>query len=311
MDAQEGADQSSEDHHCERSEQHEGELALAARLAPGDHRREEDAGRDERGGDPEDRELHVPGAHQVEGQKLGQVDPEETGQLGAIVLRGGADERLDHEQSRHHEEEPRAGPLRRRERHIARGAEAQRGLLASVPAEDVPAPKGGEQQPDAAQQRNQRQHRPDDHVRRRLVVHPRLRRPVVGVRVVVTGPLGGTGPCRPAEERRQRGEVPAIGDRVRPQPVLGGGLGEEARVVDHEPAVRLGLGLGQLQHPRPLVVTVGAEVLDRAPRGACRNARRRSCAQRGSRPCEGSRRCSRGRGRRRGRTPTRTPSGRC
>ena len=56
--------------------------------------------------------------------------------------------------------------------------------------------------------------------------------------------FGGTGPGRPAEERRQRGEVPAVGDRLRTQAVLGGGLGEEARVVRHQPAVRLGLGLG-------------------------------------------------------------------
>ena len=68
VDAEERADQRAEDDHGEGAEQQEGELALAARLAPGDHRRQEDAGRDERRGDPEDRELHVPGAHQVEGQ---------------------------------------------------------------------------------------------------------------------------------------------------------------------------------------------------------------------------------------------------
>jgi len=55
----------------------------------------------------------------------------------------------------------------------------------------------GEQDPDPTQQRNQRQHRPDDHVRRRLVAHARLRRPVVGVGVVVPGPVGGARPRRP------------------------------------------------------------------------------------------------------------------
>ena len=58
----------------------------AARLAPRDHRGEEDAGGHERCRDPEDRQLHVPGAHQVEGQQLGQVDPEEARQLGPVVL---------------------------------------------------------------------------------------------------------------------------------------------------------------------------------------------------------------------------------
>ena len=239
VDAQEGADQRAEDHHRERAEQQEGELALAARLAPGDHRREEDARGDERGGDPEDRELHVPGAHQVEREDLGEVDPEEAGQLGSVVLRGGADEHLDHEQSRHHEEEPRAGPLRRRERDVARSAEAQRGLLAPVPAEDVPASERAEQQADATEQRDQRKHRPDDHVGGGLVVHTRLGRPVVGVAVVVARPLGGARPRRPAEEGGQGAQVVAIGDRVGPQSVLGGGLGEEAGVVADEPPVGL------------------------------------------------------------------------
>ena len=239
-----------------------------ARLAPGDHRREEDSRCDERRGHPEDGELHVPGAHQVERGELGQVHPEEAGQLRAVVLRGGTDQHLQHEQRRHHEEKPGAGPLRRGECHVTGRAEAQRGLLAPVPAEDVPAPKGREQQADAAQQRDQRQHRPDDHVGRRLVVHARLGRPVVGVRVVVAGPLGRARPGRPAEERGQRGQVVAIGDGVGAQTVLGAGLGEIARVVRHEPAVGLGLGLGELEHARPLVVTVGAEVLDRTPAGA-------------------------------------------
>ena len=256
--AQERADQRAEHHHGERAEQQEGELALTARLAPGDHRREEDAGRHERGRDPEDRELHVPGAHQVEGQQLGEVDAEEARPAprdSAVrrrrpctwITNSAAITKKNHAHARW------AG----RERDVAGRAEAQRGLLASVPAEDVPAPESGEQQADAAQQRDQRQHRPDDHVGRWLVVDPRLGRPVVGVGVVVTGPLGRAGPGRPAEERRQSGEIAAVGDRVRAQAVLGGGLGEEARVVRHQPAVRLGLRLGQLQHTCALVVAVG------------------------------------------------------
>ncbi len=210
----------------------------------------------------------MPGAHQVEGQELGEVDPEEVVQLGPVVLRRGADQHLDHEQRGHHEEEPGAGALSGGEGHVARLAEAQRGLFAAVPAEDVPAAEGGEQQPDAAQQRDQREHRPDDHIGGGLVVHARLGRPVVGVRVVVPGPLGRARPGRPPEEGGQSGEVRAICDRVGAQPVLGRGIREEARVVRHEPAVGLGLGLGELENAGPLVVAVGAEVLDRASSGA-------------------------------------------
>ena len=62
VDAAELADQAAEDDDGERREQPVGEPVLAARLAPGDHRRQEDAGREERGRDEEDRELHVEGA---------------------------------------------------------------------------------------------------------------------------------------------------------------------------------------------------------------------------------------------------------
>ena len=86
VNAEERADQRAEHHNRQRTEQQEGELALSARLAPRDHRREEDAGGHERRGDPEDRQLHVPGAHQVEGERLCEVDAEEAGQLRAIVL---------------------------------------------------------------------------------------------------------------------------------------------------------------------------------------------------------------------------------
>ena len=84
--AEEGADQRAEYHHGQRAEQHEGELALSPRLAPSDHRREEDAGGHEGGRHPEQSQLHVPGAHQVEREGLGEVDAKEAGQLGPVVL---------------------------------------------------------------------------------------------------------------------------------------------------------------------------------------------------------------------------------
>ena len=212
VDAEERADQGAEDDDRQRAEQRERELALMPRLAPGDHRREEDPGGHERRRDPEQRELHVPGAHQVVREDLREVEAEEARELGAVVLRGGADERLDQEQRGHHEEEPRARALRRRQRDVAGRAERQRGLLAPVPAEPpAPAAEGREQQPDPAEQRDQREHAPDDDVRRRRVVDARLRRPVVGVGVVVPGPLGRR-PPRPSS-RRTRSAARARCDR--------------------------------------------------------------------------------------------------
>ena len=156
------------------------------------------------------------------GKTCGEVEAEEAVDLRAVVLRGRADERLDQEQRRHHEEEPRARALRRRQRDVAGRAERQRRLLAAVPAEPTaPAAEDREQDADPAEQRDQRQHRPDDHVRGRLVVDARLGRPVVGVGVVRARAARSSRPTpssrrTPSAARSSR----AIGDRVRAQPVL-------------------------------------------------------------------------------------------
>ena len=204
-------------------------LLWPLRLAAGDHRRQEDAGGHERGGDEEDRQLHVPGADQVVGEDLGDVDAEEAAELGAVVLGHAADQGLEQEQRRHHEEEPGGGPLGRGERHVAGGAEAERRLLAALPAEP-PAPEGGEQDPDAAEQRDQRDHRPDDHVGARRVADLLLGRPVVRVGVVVAGAPGRGRPGRPGEERRQLVDLLRVVDRPRAAARTGSvGLSKKSR----------------------------------------------------------------------------------
>jgi hypothetical protein len=97
----------------------------------------------------------VPGAHQVVREDAGEVDAEEVGEVGAVMLGGGAGDRLDQEQRRHHEEEPGGRALARGQCDVAGRAEAERRLLAPVPAEGAPAPVRGEQQPDAAEQRRE------------------------------------------------------------------------------------------------------------------------------------------------------------
>jgi hypothetical protein len=117
---------------------------LAARLAAGDHRGEEDPGGEKGRGDEENRQLDVKGPGQVVGEDLGDVDPEEGSEVGAVVLRRGPHHRLDQEERRHHQEEPGRGSLRRGQRHIAGGPERQRRPLAPAPAEEAPAPEHGE-----------------------------------------------------------------------------------------------------------------------------------------------------------------------
>ena len=89
----------------------------------------------------------MPGADEVVGEDLGDVDAEEAVQLRAVMLGHPADEGLEQEQCCHHEEEPGRGPLGGGERHIPWGAEAECRLVPARPAHS-PSPERGEQHPD-------------------------------------------------------------------------------------------------------------------------------------------------------------------
>src|SRR5215208_352613 len=224
---------------------------LSPRLAAGDHRGEEDPGCQKRGRHPEDRELHVPGANQVVRQHLRQVYAKEAREVRPVVLRGRPDERLEQKQRGHHQKEPPAGPLGGRQRYVAGRAEREGGLLASVPAEEVPPPEGREKETYTTEQRDQGQHTPHHHVGGRLVTNEPLWRPVVSVRVVLPGPQGR---CRPGGPGEVGGELPnllRIAYGLRPETVAGRRLAEELSVVLPEflegrrlwRRVREGLGL--------------------------------------------------------------------
>ena len=98
-----------DDDHHQRSEQGEREGRLAPRLAAGDQRGEEDAGRQVGRGDEEERQLDVPGPGQVVGEDPRQVEAEEAGRLHPVVHREDADDVLEHEEGRDDEEVPGRG----------------------------------------------------------------------------------------------------------------------------------------------------------------------------------------------------------
>ena len=212
----------------------------------------------------------MPGPHEVVREHLGEIEAEEAVQLGSVVLRGGADECLEQEERGHHEEEPRARPLRRCQRDLTRRAERQRGLLAAVPAQEVPAAEHAEQEADPAEQQDQREHRPHHDIGRRLVVDARLGRPVVRIGVVLARALGRSRPRRPGEECGQLPQLRAVGDRLGPQAAPGRRVREEARVVADELPERVSLRRAERERAAPLVVAVGPEVLDRPAGGRVR-----------------------------------------
>lgn len=217
--------------------------------------------RQKRGRRPKQRQLHVPGAGEVEGQQLGQIQPVERRQVGAVVLDGATHQGLRQEQHRDDREDPDRGALRGGQSHLAGLAERQRGCLRAVPPDLLaPPPVHGEHDAGPAQQRDQRQHRPHHDRCGGPIVDPRLGRPVVGVAVTVTRALGGGRPRRPREKRGEVMDVGRAGDHVRQQPVLGGVLAEVIRVMLLEMVEGGRLLIGEHQRLGVGVVAVGAKL---------------------------------------------------
>ena len=206
VDAEVRADQRAEHHDGQRAEQREGQRALMLRLAPGDHRREEDPGRHERRRHPEDRELDVPGAHEVVGEHAAPGRSRRSrrcrrGSAGCAaptsvwIRNSAAITKKNHAQARC------AGVS------ATSPGERNESVACSRPCqpEQAPATEDAEQDPDPAQQRDQREHAPDDDVRGRLVGDERLRRPVVGVGVVVARARVGRRPTPTSRRTRSAG----------------------------------------------------------------------------------------------------------
>ena len=274
------ADQRPEDDDRERAEQRERELALVARLAPRDHRREEDAGRDERGGDPEDRQLHVPGAHQVVREGARQVEAEEArrGRRGSAATR-----------RRRASGAGTAPPSRRRTR---------RSPAAPASARRRPA-RGTRASP--ARGRASRGRAPSGRTRRRACRSRRAarsataptrrsrsrsaccRRAAPAASCSCTSSCGRAGwPPRPRPSRRRTrsaAELRRVGDRVRREAVLGRRVGEEARVVGHEPPERRRLRAREGRACGRRVVAVRAQVLDRPLHRRSRSRGRRTTSR--------------------------------
>ena len=228
------ADQAAEDDDRQRAEQDVGEHALPSRLAPGDHRREEDAGREERGRDEEDRQLDVPGARRGCRGRPGRgrcrrsrrARPGSAGRPRRPASGAGT-----------------APPSRGRTRRSRAGpgvsatspgrAEGERRLLAA------PASRGsssGRRPRTAARSRragrSARQRSRRSRWRVGVVAHQRLGRPVVRVGVVVARAPRRRRPGRPGEERRQLLDLLRIGDRVRAAGRTGSvGSPKKSRVV--------------------------------------------------------------------------------
>src|SRR5262245_3888078 len=121
------------------------------RLSAGDHRCEEDSCGQKRRRHPENRELNMPGAHQVEWKNDGQIDAEEVREFCSVMFRGATHQRLYQKQHGHHRKETGAGALAWRQSHLTRRAKREGLLLAPMPTQEIPSAECCEQEPDATQ----------------------------------------------------------------------------------------------------------------------------------------------------------------
>jgi hypothetical protein len=72
--------------------------ALPGGLAAAEHARDEQGTADISGGDPQDRQLQMPGAQEVAGQEPGEIDAVEATRIGAVMRHTAADQSLTEEQ---------------------------------------------------------------------------------------------------------------------------------------------------------------------------------------------------------------------
>ncbi len=256
-------DHGAEDDHGQGTQQAVREPGLTARLAAGDDRCEEQAGGQERRRRPEDGELDVPGADQVVRQPPAQVEAEEAGEVGAVVLARRPDHRLDDEEQTDDEEEVGAGTLRRCHRHVVGWPERDGvGLAAAPPHPFTPTAERGEQHADAGEQDDQGQHAPDHDVGGHRVGHQVFRWPVVGVRVVLVRSQRRPCPGRPGEVGGELLDLLRVGDRIGQQALGRAVRPEVRRVVLDELVEGPRLDVGHRDRVRLGVVPVGLEVRD-------------------------------------------------
>ncbi|CUJ72886.1 Uncharacterised protein [Achromobacter aegrifaciens] len=203
----------SDHHQHQRPEQDVDAKLLELGIAPAvDQRRQKQAGGQEARGDPEQRALDMPGAHQRIREPLRQVDAIELLPFDGVVRGEGAQQHLEAEQRHHQEQVLAQGALRRRQGESGkRVLGGRQRLVVFLAAQERPGP---DQEADAGQQHHHAEDGPHDVLGAGHVIDQRFMRPVVGVGDRLAFALGGRGPCRPEEEMRELGAARGVGQRV-------------------------------------------------------------------------------------------------
>ena len=151
------------------------------------------------GGDPEDRQLQMPGAQDVAREDRGDVDAVKAPRVGPVVGGGPAHQCLREEEERDDHEVLDRGPLARR--WSRRGAAAD-GRAPPSPCQPRKSnlPKANRTAGRPAEKRDQAERAPEDCVAGRRVAGHRIVGEVVRVRVRLAGTVGDGGPGGPGKK---------------------------------------------------------------------------------------------------------------
>ena len=120
----------------------------------------------------------MPGARDVEGQDAREIETEKVCDFGAIVLCGASQKRLQGKETAITRKN-QAHDAARGQDHVVRRTERNALILSTVPAQEIPSAKCRQQQPDAAQQSDQREDSSRQWHLRWRDCDQRLRRPIV------------------------------------------------------------------------------------------------------------------------------------
>ncbi len=257
VDARELPEEAAEDHDGQGAEEQEHAGLLALGLDPAHERRQEETPAHPGRGDPEDRQLEVPGPREVVRQDACEVEAVEAPGFDAVVRQGAAQGRLAQEQQRHHREEEAHGLLAGRE-----GPGVEPPLFRvpparlAAPAQVVELPEDEEDEAQAAQQRDEAHGAPQVGGGRGGVAHQGLVGPAVGVGVGLPRARRHRGPGGPGEVGREVPQLTFVLDELRGQAHGGLVAGEVGLPLRNLGAVGRRLHIREAQGVRPRVIAV-------------------------------------------------------
>src|SRR5262249_33566408 len=121
-------------------------------------------------------------------QILRQIEAEESAVLRVVMCSGAAEHGLHQQQCRDDEEIPRRASLCGCQQNFSGWTESQRSIFGRVPAELAwVSAEERQQQSGSAEKRDDGERAPDDRLLGRVIPDKRIRRPIVGVRVRLSG----------------------------------------------------------------------------------------------------------------------------